>query len=245
MRHPFKKKWGQNFLINKSMISNIIDSLNLKISDEVLEIGPGDGALTNELIKRIKYLYGVEIDPLLIKKLNEKKISNATFFEADILKWDFKNIPHNIIVIGNLPYNISSPILFKLLEYNNWKKMGLMFQKEVAERIISKHRVKSYGRLSIMCRIYCKVSIEFIISKDMFMPQPKVDSAFVTFNRHSSNLPNIKKFSQFIQLAFSQRRKKLKNNLIKIHERGLLDKWAHLRPEELSPKDYLQLYNRI
>ena len=92
MRHPFKKKWGQNFLINKSMISNIIDSLNLKISDEVLEIGPGDGALTNELIKRIKYLYGVEIDPLLIKKLNEKKISNATFFEADILSSTCSNL---------------------------------------------------------------------------------------------------------------------------------------------------------
>ena len=246
MKHPFRKKWGQNFLIDETIISNIINCLNLKTTDKILEIGPGEGALTNKLVKKINYLYGIEIDPLLIKKLKNKAFSNATFFEADILKWDFTRIPKNIIVIGNLPYNISSPILFKLLKISNWNKMGLMFQKEVAERIISKPNSKSYGRLSIMCQVYCKTNIELIIPRQMFIPKPKVDSAFVTFSRNNNNnIPNIDDFSQLIKKAFSQRRKKLKNNLPEINKLGLLGEWAHMRPEELSPKNYLQLLKRI
>ena len=245
MKHPFRKKWGQNFLINETIISNIIDCLNLKKTDEILEIGPGEGALTNKLIKKTNYLYGIEIDPLLIKKLKNKAFSNATFFEADILKWDFTQIRKKIIIIGNLPYNISSPILFRLLKINNWNKMGLMFQKEVAERIISKPNIKSYGRLSIMCQVYCKTNIELIIPKHMFKPQPKIDSAFVTFNRKNDNTPDIDDFSKLIKKAFSQRRKKLKNNLPEINKLGLLGEWEHLRPEELSPKNYLQLFKRI
>ncbi len=124
--------------------------------------------------------------------------------------------------------------------------MGLMFQKEVAERIISKPNSKSYGRLSIMCQVYCKTNIELIIPRQMFIPKPKVDSAFVTFSRNNNNnIPNIDDFSQLIKKAFSQRRKKLKNNLPEINKLGLLGEWAHMRPEELSPKNYLQLLKRI
>ena len=96
-----------------------------------------------------------------------------------------------------------------------------------------------------MCQVYCKTNIELIIPKQMFIPQPKVDSAFVTFSRNNNNIPNIDDFSQLIKKAFSQRRKKLKNNLPEINELGLLGEWAHMRPEELSPKNYLQLLKRI
>ena len=123
--------------------------------------------------------------------------------------------------------------------------MVLMFQKEVAERIISKPGKKSYGRLSVMCQVYCHVNIEFTVSRDVFHPKPDVDSAVLTFSPRIDNLPDIALFSGFIKLAFSQRRKKLKNNLLHAHKSGILDKWGEMRPEQLSPTDYIQLFQRI
>ena len=245
MKHPFRKKWGQNFLRDQNIITKIIDCLNLKINDNILEIGPGDGALTNHIVEKVHTFHSVEIDPYLIKNLNKKEYHNAIFHEADILKWDFNILPNNIKIIGNLPYNISSPILFRLLEVKNWKRMVLMFQKEVAQRIISHHKVKSYGRLSIMCQTYCHVNIKFIVPRNVFEPRPKVDSAVVIFKRKIGNLPEIEQFSMFIKKAFSQRRKKLKNNLPDAYDKGLLKKWADLRPEDLAPEDYLHLFTRI
>ena len=245
MKHPFRKKWGQNFLRDKNIITKIIDCLNLKIDDNILEIGPGDGALTNQIVKKVNTFHGVEIDPYLINHLNKKEYHNAIFYEADILKWDFNILPKNIAIIGNLPYNISSPILFQLLKIKNWQKMVLMFQKEVAQRIISPHNIKSYGRLSIMCQTYCNVNIKFMVPRNVFEPKPKVDSAVVIFKRKIENLPEIQQFSIFIKKAFSQRRKKLKNNLPNAYKKGLLEQWADLRPEELTPKNYLQLFSRI
>ena len=123
--------------------------------------------------------------------------------------------------------------------------MVLMFQKEVGERIISLPCKKSYGRLSIMCQVYCHVNIEFIVSREVFQPKPDVDSAVLIFIPRDDELPELLPFSKFIKQAFSQRRKKLKNNLPDAYEIGILDKWADLRPEQLSPTDYIQLFQRI
>ena len=123
--------------------------------------------------------------------------------------------------------------------------MVLMFQKEVADRIVSLPCNKSYGRLSVMCQAYCHVNIEFIVSRDVFQPKPDVDSAVLTFTPRDDDLPDILLFSDFIKLAFSQRRKKLKNNLTTTHESGILGKWADMRPENLSPMDYIKLFQRI
>jgi len=148
-------------------------------------------------------------------------------------------------IIGNLPYYISSPILFKMLAWQNWERMVLMFQKELAQRIVSKHGNKSYGRISVMCQVYCEVKIEFIVSKNVFQPKPEVDSAVLTFFPKEKELPEFNNFSNLIKQAFSQRRKKLKNNLPEAYKLGKIEKWANGRPEEISPDEFIQIYNVI
>jgi len=245
MKHSFRKKWGQNFLRDPNIIRKIIHCLKPDENDEILEIGPGDGALTNELYEKVHHIHAVEIDPFLIKKLKEKSYANVSLYLADILKWNPDILAEGIKIIGNLPYYISSPILFWLLKLSNWQRMVLMFQKEVAERIVSLPGKKSYGRLSVMCQTYCHVNIEFVVSRDVFQPKPDVDSAVLIFTQRDNDLPDIAPFSDFIKQAFSQRRKMLKNNLPTAYESGILEKWADIRPEQLSPMDYIQLFQRI
>ena len=120
-----------------------------------------------------------------------------------------------------------------------------MFQKELAKRIVSKYGNKSYGRISVMCQVYCYVNIEFIVSKNVFQPKPEVDSAVLTFFPKNDKLPNFIKFSNLVKQAFSQRRKKLKNNLPDAYKLGKIEKWADKRPEEISPDEFIQIYNMI
>ena len=144
MPHPFRKKWGQNFLRDPNTITKIINFLQPWTSDSILEIGPGDGALTNQLSKQIDHIHVVEIDPLLVTQLENNKYPNVTIHQGDILEWDLNQLKGEVKIIGNLPYYISSPILFKMLAWQNWERMVLMFQKELAQRIVSKHGNKSY-----------------------------------------------------------------------------------------------------
>ena len=202
MRHPFRKKWGQNFLRDPNTITKIINYLQPCISDNILEIGPGDGALTNQLSKQIDYIHVVEIDPLLVTQLEKNKYPNVTIHQGDILEWDLNQLKGEVKIIGNLPYYISSPILFKMLAWQNWEWMVLMFQKELAQRIVSKHGNKSYGRISVMCQVYCEVKIEFIVSKNVFQPKPEVDSAVLTFFPKEKELPEFNNFSNLIKQAF-------------------------------------------
>ena len=243
--HPFRKKWGQNFLRDPNTIGKILDCLNPDKDDTILEIGPGDGALTDRLSTLVKEIHAVEIDPLLVKKLQEKQYLNVTFHREDILDWVMNRLPGNIKIIGNLPYYISSPILFKLLESNNWERMVLMFQKEVAQRIVSRLGNKSYGRLSVMCQVFCNVKIEFTVSKNVFHPKPEVDSAVTTFRPKEGSHPEITSFSKFVKQSFSQRRKKLKNNFPGAFKSGIIEKWANMRPEEISPDEFIQIYKLI
>ena len=120
-----------------------------------------------------------------------------------------------------------------------------MFQKELAERIVSKEGSKSYGRISIMCQVFCNVNIEFTVSRNVFQPKPDVDSSVLSFYPKDGNLPNIISFSKFIKQAFSKRRKKLKNNLSEAYQTGVLDKWADMRPEEINPNEFIQIFNMI
>ena len=243
--HPFRKKWGQNFLQDPNIISKIIDCLNPDKEDTILEIGPGDGALTDRLFPLVKKIHAIEIDPLLVKHLQGKTYPNVILYGEDILDWDMNKLPKNTKIIGNLPYYISSPILFKLLESNNWERMVLMFQKEVAQRIVSNPGGKSYGRLSVMSQIYCDVNIEFTVSKNVFHPKPKIDSAVITFWPKEGSHPEITSFSKFVKQSFSQRRKKLKNNLPGAYKSGIIEKWADMRPEEIYPIEFIQIYKLI
>ena len=245
MPHPFRKKWGQNFLRDPNTITKIINFLQPCTSDNILEIGPGDGALTNQLSKQIDHIHVVEIDPLLVTQLEKNKYPNVTIHQGDILEWDLNQLKGEVKIIGNLPYYISSPILFKMLAWQNWERMVLMFQKELAQRIVSKHGNKSYGRISVMCQVYCEVKIEFIVSKNVFQPKPEVDSAVLTYFPKEKELPEFNNFSNLIKQAFSQRRKKLKNNLPEAYKLGKIEKWANNRPEEISPDEFIQIYNVI
>ena len=165
--HPFRKKWGQNFLRDPNTITKIIGLLEPDKKDTILEIGPGDGVLTDRLSKTAGYIHTVEIDPLLIKYLNDKQYQNVTIHKGDILDWDISILPEGVKIIGNLPYYISSPILFRFLGILKWERMVLMFQKELAERIISKEGSKSYGRISVISQVFCDgKSIEIIIDHE-------------------------------------------------------------------------------
>ena len=243
--HTFRKKWGQNFLRDPNTISKIIKCLHPYASDNILEIGPGDGALTDHLSKKTNQVHVVEIDPLLVMSLNNNRYLNVTIHEGDILDWNLNQLKNKVKIIGNLPYYISSPILFKLLAWKNWDRMVLMFQKELAQRIVSKHGNKSYGRISVMCQVYCYVKIEFIVSKNVFQPKPEVNSAVLTFFPKDGELPNFTKFSNLVKQTFSQRRKKLKNNLPDAYKLGKIEKWADKRPEEITPDEFIQIYNMI
>ena len=244
-KHPFKKKWGQNFLRDPNTINKIINCLNPKTSDNILEIGPGDGALTKSIYKKVNQMTLIEIDPLLIKSLKKNNFHNVSLYQEDILKWDLSLLKTNIKVIGNLPYYISSPILFKILEWNQWTKMIFMFQKELAQRIVAKHGNKSYGRISVMVQVYSEVKIEFLVSKNVFQPKPDVDSAVLSFKPQAKNLPNLETFSGLIRKAFSNRRKKIKNNLKEEFKAGKINEWSNLRAEDISPKEFIKLHNAI
>ena len=123
--------------------------------------------------------------------------------------------------------------------------MILMFQKELAKRIVSKEGNKSYGRISVICQIYCDVQVEFTVSRNVFQPKPDVDSTVLSFYPKDMDLPNPNLFSTFIKQSFSQRRKKLKNNLPDAYELGIIDQWADMRPEEINPKTFVQIFNMI
>jgi 16S rRNA (adenine1518-N6/adenine1519-N6)-dimethyltransferase len=244
-KHPFKKKWGQNFLRDPNTIQKIIDCLNPKASDNILEIGPGDGALTKFIYEKVNQMTLVEIDPLLIKSLKKNNFHNVSIYQEDILKWNLSILKSNVKVIGNLPYYISSPILFKMLEWNHWGKMVFMFQKELAQRIVASHGNKSYGRISVMVQVYSEVNTEFFVSKNVFQPKPDVNSAVLSFKPKKNNLPNLETFSYLIRKSFSNRRKKIKNNLKEEYKTGKINKWSNLRAEEISPIEFIKLHNAI
>ena len=172
----------------------------------------------------------------------KKNFINLNIINADILKWEDDKIKYNKIV-GNIPYNISSQIIFKFLT-KKWDTMILMVQQELANRIISNEGSKEYGRISVMVQNFCKVEYACDISKNVFHPKPKVDSGILKFKRINTSI-NIEKFSLFVKEAFKQRRKKLKNNLKNICDYKLIEEYAEKRPEEISPKTYLILFNKI
>ena len=180
---PIKKSWGQNFLTDDNTINKIIKIISPTKNDTILEIGPGHGALTSKLLNLSKKLYTVEIDPMLYEMLKDK-YNHLNIVNEDILKWDNSKIKLNKVV-GNIPYNISSQIIFKFLP-KQWETMVLMLQKEVAKRITSSEGSKEYGRISVMVQNFCDVKYMCDISKNVFYPKPKVDSGILLFNKKNT-----------------------------------------------------------
>ena len=238
---PIRKRWGQNFINDINFINKIITEFNPKKNDIILEIGPGRGALTFPLSKIVKKIFAIEIDPKLVELLELNITSNTKIINNDILKYDLNTLDNNYKIIGNLPYYITTPIIFKFFENLNWNKMTIMVQKEVANRIIASPGHKNYGRLSIMIQAYTSVKKHFDISPSLFEPKPKIYSSLITLKPKSRIISNKILFNQIVKKAFQKRRKMLKNSLINFLTNDQIKTYGHLRPDAISVNDFIKI----
>jgi len=251
--HP-KKSLGQNFLIDKNIIDIIVKAGDIKKNDIILEVGPGTGNLTEKILsKNPKKIFAVEKDKLLTKKLYGKFKEKIILINDDILKIDEKKYSKEIMVVfGNLPYNISTQILVKWIRYKNlnntFKKFILMFQKEVADRIIAETNSKNYGRLAVLSS--WKLQIEKIIdvSPNSFYPVPKVKSTVLLIKpkKEYFNLKNSKNLEHITNIFFNQRRKMIKKPLNIIFQNiNEISKKLNInindRPQNLSSLKYFEI----
>lgn len=252
--HQPRKRFGQNFLHDMTVISRLSNSIHAKADDNIVEIGPGQGALTEPLLKTLSHLNAVELDrdliPLLENKFSKEQL---TIHSADALKFDFRQLFSDkpLRVVGNLPYNISTPLLIHLLSYQrNIKDMHFMLQLEVVDRLAARPGNKIYGRLSIVSQYFCQVDKLFNVPPSAFNPPPKVMSAIVRLEPREFEVKanNEILFQQVVKLSFSQRRKTLRNNLKQLLDKEqleLLNVDLSLRAEQLSVAEYVKLANEI
>ena len=243
MSHQARKRFGQNFLVDDQIVNRIVATISPKKSDNIVEIGPGKGALTFPLLQNLDHLSVIEIDRDLISLLKLKKQDKLTIYEADALKFDYGLISDNLRIVGNLPYNISSPLLFHLLSSKNQIiDMTFMLQKEVVDRIVASHGSKTYGRISVMMQAFFEVESMFTVPKESFDPQPKIESAILYLKTRTKPLTeNIKLLEKIVKISFSQRRKTLKNCLKSIlsQEQTKID--LSQRAEMLSVENFITL----
>ncbi len=249
-----KKSLGQNFLIDKKIIKKICDAGYIKKTDNVIEIGPGTGNLSEFIIqKRPRSFSLIEKDKRFINFLNEKFKEKINVINEDILTYDLKDLGNsNLIVFGNLPYNVSSQILTKFINYNlkdfAFKKLVFMFQKEVADRILAKENTKNYGRLSIFSSWKLNIKKIMDIDPSSFYPKPKVTSSLLVFEPKLNfiKFKNSKNLEHITNIFFNQRRKMIKKplNIIfknskKVIEELNLDQ--KLRPQNLSKDTFYKI----
>jgi 16S rRNA (adenine1518-N6/adenine1519-N6)-dimethyltransferase len=245
MSHNPRKRFGQNFLVDDQIINRIISTINPKNNEIIVEIGPGKGALTIPILELLDHLNVIEIDRDLVSLLNSVQQDKLTIFEADALQFDFNQFPQKIRVIGNLPYNISSPLLFHLLDFREQIiDMTFMLQKEVVDRIVATHGNKTYGRLSVMMQAFFEVESMFVVPKESFEPQPKIESAILYLKTRTVPLvKNPKPLEEIVKIAFSQRRKTLKNCLKSIINQSQTEIDLSQRAEMLSIENFITLMN--
>ncbi len=251
--HRARKRFGQNFLTDTSILEKIVKAISPKSSDNIIEIGPGQGALTELLLVSGADLHAIEIDRDLAAFLHDKysKISHFHLHENDVLKVDFNSLlsaDQPARIIGNLPYNISTPLIFHLLKYlPGINDMLFMLQLEVVERMAALPGSKNYGRLSIMVQYYCQVEKLFNVPASAFSPPPKVESAIVKLTplkQSTHQLDSPEHLTNLLRQAFGQRRKTIRNNLsglISAEELEVLGINPSLRPENLSLDDYVKI----
>ena len=245
-----KKRFGQNFLTDKKLLEDLVNLINVASNDRVLEIGPGKGDLTKILVNICNSYFGIELDKDLLIFLKKKFPKNINaFIGGDILKLNPSEIyaSNEFRVIGNIPYNISSPILdWCEKHYEKILDMHFMLQKEFALRCAGNEKTSSYGRLSVICNYLYEVTILKEVSKEFFNPEPKVDSLFVRFypkkkKVNQKELHNLKKVTRAL---FNKKRKKISNSLEDILYKESIKKLnlnLNLRPDELSLNEFLQI----
>jgi 16S rRNA (adenine1518-N6/adenine1519-N6)-dimethyltransferase len=242
------KKFGQNFLIDSKIAEREINYCNIKKEDVVLEIGPGKGIITKPLAKRAKKVIAIEIDKGLVNNLKKILPKNVILIHGDVLNVDFGSLPKFNKIVSNLPYNISSPITFKIFEYD-FSKAVIIYQKEFADRMVAKVGSKNYSRLSV--GVHYKVNCEIIetIPKTSFYPEPKVDSCIVSLSPRKTNpflISDEKFFFNLTRELFNHRRKKIKNILKNIFNIEYKDiPFMENRIEELNPENIGKLSNNL
>jgi 16S rRNA (adenine1518-N6/adenine1519-N6)-dimethyltransferase len=254
-QHQARKRFGQNFLTDRNIIDKIVKFIAPRPGDNVVEIGPGLGALTRPMLVQLGKLQAVELDYDLIPRLKElcADAGELTVHQADALEFDFAQLasePRSLRVVGNLPYNISTPLLFHLIEHAHCiKDMHFMLQKEVVDRLAAQADEPDYGRLSVMMQYHCAVEPLFIVPPTAFVPQPKVHSRIVRLLPHAT-LPHPADsehdFAALVKQAFAQRRKTLRNTLkpmLTEHAIAAIGIDPGARAETLKPAQFVQLAN--
>ena len=258
MKHIAKKRFGQNFLTDQGVIASLIEAIKPQLGQIIVEIGPGLGALTKPLLAKIPHLHVVEIDRDIVAWMQAEYAKPAyasntvTIHNVDALKFQFISLGENLRVTGNLPYNISTPILFHLLDnLAHISDMHFMLQKEVVERMVARPSTPAYGRLSVMLQYHLAMDYLITVPPEAFEPAPKVESAFVRCVPHATRpfaAKDAALFAKVVMAAFGQRRKTLRNTL-----KGLLDDdgftalniSSQLRAENLSVAQFVAISNYL
>lgn len=255
MKHTPRKRFGQNFLQDVSILEAIIAAIAPQKTDLMVEIGPGLGALTQRLSRFLPQLHVIELDRDLVERLKKAYAPDALIIhQGDVLQFDFEKIvsgsDKKMRVVGNLPYNISTPLLFHLIPFaSRVEDQHFMLQKEVVERMVAEPGSKTYGRLSVMLQWQYHMELLFIVPPSAFHPPPKVDSAIVRMiPRAQPAACDSRKLEKTVTQAFSQRRKILRNTLAPLFtEKELTDAGIDpgKRPEEISVEQFISLANRL
>lgn len=251
MRHNPRKRFGQNFLVDQHIIAQIVAEIYPQKSDRIIEIGPGLGALTRPLLQALDHLHVIEIDRDIVSQLNQVFAQEElTIHAADALKFDFSTLGSKLRIVGNLPYNISTPLLFHLSQFSEHiLDMHFMLQKEVVDRMVGSPATADYGRLSVMLQYRFDMEYVFSVPAESFRPVPKVESAIVRMTPRDSSTRIVKNealFSQIVTAAFSQRRKTLRNTLqqhLTAADFSALGIDSGLRAENLSVEEFAAIAN--
>lgn len=255
--HRPRKRFGQHFLSDQNIIHRIVAALNPKRNEHLIEIGPGQGAITLPILKQIQHLEVIELDRDLIPELQVRcrNAGELKIYSQDALEFDFAKIKTDarlLRIFGNLPYNISTPLIFHLISFSTLiHDMLFMLQKEVAERLAAKENSDDYGRLSVMVQYHCRVELLFNVPADAFFPPPKVESAIVRLLPHQT-YPHLAQdydlFANLVKQAFGQRRKTLRNSLRNLVSDEIWERVgisSKERPEDLSVKQFVDLSNAL
>lgn len=274
-QHQPRKRFGQNFLRDEGVLAQIIAAINPRVNDLMVEIGPGLGALTCELLPRLQQLHVIEFDRDLIPHLerNCTDLGEVIIHQEDVLQFDFAKLiaialdpavelrgdkikseqddnRRKLRMVGNLPYNISSPIIFHLLKFAPLiKDMHFMLQKEVVDRLSAQVGTKAYGRLTVMVQYFCDAQKLFDVDAQAFYPQPKVTSSFIRlipYKKLPVQAKDFARFAEIVKIAFSQRRKTLRNALqsvVTVEQLQILGIDGRLRPEQLGVAEFVEIAN--
>lgn len=255
--HIPRKRFGQHFLSDESVIRHIVESLDPRADQHLIEIGPGQGALTVPVLRLVHELEAVELDRELIPVLSARcqRAGHLRIYEADVLDFDFAGVRtdnRKLRIFGNLPYNISTPLIFHLIRFSDMiRDMLFMLQKEVALRLAAEADSEHYGRLSVMVQYHCNVHLLFHVSREAFYPPPKVESTIIRLVPHEQypfRAQDEKMFEQIVRQAFGQRRKTLRNSLRETVDDSIWERVAirsDLRAENLTVKDFVDISNAV